>query len=287
MVVQKKRSDIKQHQFTEDGIETKQCCNCKEWKKIEEYGVNNTISDGLNSRCRPCDALLRRERKDKPKKERIKTEHVGINGIICKKCNVCKETKSLESFYKNKQLSDGLSRMCITCEKANRDRDHQSEYNKGYKQVPENKARRQEKKKQRKENDPEYKLEENIRSRQRHAIIKGKKLAPNKELWGESITFIRSHIQDQFHSDMTWDNYGELWELDHILPCAAFDMNDLEEQKICFNWQNLQPLIRKDNNRKKDKIYRDLFDMNSWMLTPAIIERMTPNIIEENFYHIT
>ena len=49
---------------------------------------------------------------------------------------------------------------------------------------------------------------------------------------------------------MTWQNYGDGWHIDHIHPCAAFDLTDPEQQKACFHWSNLQPLWAIDNFRK-------------------------------------
>jgi hypothetical protein len=56
-----------------------------------------------------------------------------------------------------------------------------------------------------------------------------------------------------FTEGMSWDNYGE-WHIDHILPCSSFDLADIEQQKICFNYKNLQPLWAEDNLRKGAKI---------------------------------
>jgi len=47
---------------------------------------------------------------------------------------------------------------------------------------------------------------------------------------------------------MNWDNYGVYgWHVDHIKPCFLFNMNDIDEQKKCFHYTNLQPLWAKDN----------------------------------------
>ena len=55
---------------------------------------------------------------------------------------------------------------------------------------------------------------------------------------------------------MTWENHGRgkgKWHIDHIKPCDAFDMNNVNEQKICFHYTNLQPLWQEDNVAKKNK----------------------------------
>jgi len=43
---------------------------------------------------------------------------------------------------------------------------------------------------------------------------------------------------------MTWENHGEIWEIDHIKPCNSFDLTDIEQQKQCFHYTNLQPLFK-------------------------------------------
>lgn len=52
---------------------------------------------------------------------------------------------------------------------------------------------------------------------------------------------------------MNWDNYGE-WEIDHIKPCASYDLSKPKEQRKCFNYMNLQPLWAEENLRKGSKI---------------------------------
>jgi hypothetical protein len=54
---------------------------------------------------------------------------------------------------------------------------------------------------------------------------------------------------------MTWQNYGYYgWHIDHIKPCASFDLRKPSEQRKCFHYSNLQPLWAKDNLQKSDKI---------------------------------
>ena len=54
---------------------------------------------------------------------------------------------------------------------------------------------------------------------------------------------------------MNWSNHGSYWEIDHIIPCDSFDLTDIEQQKQCFHYTNLQPLTVSENRSKKNKIF--------------------------------
>jgi hypothetical protein len=54
---------------------------------------------------------------------------------------------------------------------------------------------------------------------------------------------------------MNWDNYGFYgWHIDHIRPCASFDLSKPSEQRKCFNYTNLQPLWATENWGKRDSL---------------------------------
>ena len=52
---------------------------------------------------------------------------------------------------------------------------------------------------------------------------------------------------------MTWDKVGKEIHIDHIKPCAKFDLTKKEEQEKCFHYTNLQPLWACDNLMKGSK----------------------------------
>jgi len=58
-----------------------------------------------------------------------------------------------------------------------------------------------------------------------------------------------AHIERQFVSQMSWDNYG-LWHLDHIRPLASFDLSDRDQFLEAAHFSNYQPLWAGDNLRK-------------------------------------
>jgi hypothetical protein len=43
---------------------------------------------------------------------------------------------------------------------------------------------------------------------------------------------------------MNWDNHKIIWEIDHIKPISLFNLTNLEEQKQCFHYTNMQPLFK-------------------------------------------
>lgn len=97
--------------------------------------------------------------------------------------------------------------------------------------------------------NPNVKLAMAIRSRISGAILKGFKKCKSLELLGCEIVDARVHIEMQFEVGMSWDNHGE-WHIDHIRPCASFDLTKEEEQKVCFHYTNLRPLWAKENLSK-------------------------------------
>lgn len=98
-----------------------------------------------------------------------------------------------------------------------------------------------------------YKLKNNLRERVRKALFGKNKSKSTSKLLGANIMSIRSYIENKFKPGMTWENYGK-WEIDHILPCAYFNLENPEEQLKCFHYTNLQPLWAEENRKKGSKI---------------------------------
>jgi hypothetical protein len=109
--------------------------------------------------------------------------------------------------------------------------------------------------KTRRENDPNFKMRSTLRSRI-WTVLKRKntpRLASTLTLLGvDSVETVINHIENQFESWMNWSNHGE-WHLDHIKPCASFDLNSFRGQRACFNYKNLRPLEAFENMSKGSK----------------------------------
>jgi len=100
----------------------------------------------------------------------------------------------------------------------------------------------------------EFRLGKNLRGRIKDALKrKYNKFGTLYELIGCSIPEFKEHISKKFLPGMTWKNHG-LWHLDHILPCAFFDLSQPDQQRKCFHFSNQQPLWKLDNLEKGAKV---------------------------------
>ena len=63
---------------------------------------------------------------------------------------------------------------------------------------------------------------------------------------------LKEYIESLFEEDMSWENAGS-WHIDHIRPCASFDLTLESERHKCFHYKNLQPLWATANLRKGAK----------------------------------
>lgn len=99
------------------------------------------------------------------------------------------------------------------------------------------------------ENDPEFRLKKNLRERVRVALKGLTKGASIMNLTGCTVQELKTHIEKQFQVGMSWDNYGT-WHVDHIKPCALFNLSTFKAQLECFHYTNLQPLWALENISK-------------------------------------
>jgi predicted transcriptional regulator len=59
---------------------------------------------------------------------------------------------------------------------------------------------------------------------------------------------LREWFEYNFTNEMSWNNYGSYWSIDHIIPVCKFDLTNEIEKFMCWNWTNLIPII---NSSKK------------------------------------
>jgi hypothetical protein len=133
-----------------------------------------------------------------------------------------------------------------------KNRETKKEYDKQYKQK--NKKAMRKYYREKKKNDLNFKLASNIRVRILMALKKNKKSQKTMKLLDCSISQLWDYLESKFEPGMTKENHGLYgWHIDHIKPCASFDLRCPVQQLACFHYSNLQPLWAKDNIKKGKK----------------------------------
>ena len=78
-------------------------------------------------------------------------------------------------------------------------------------------------------------------------------------LVGYTFEDLTKHLESQFTPEMSWENYGSYWEIDHIIPQNIFSILSADDKqfKICWSLMNLRPL-EKSLNRQRPKDGSDI-----------------------------
>ena len=103
--------------------------------------------------------------------------------------------------------------------------------------------------------NPQNRIAHNLRGRL-WLLVKNKQKHTFEYLGMNSNEF-KSWLEYQFDKNMNWDNYGTYWHIDHVKPCASFDLTKEEDIQKCSRWTNLRPLEKTLNNSKSAKILDD------------------------------
>jgi hypothetical protein len=208
---------------TENGVDGKKCCSCKEWKMLSRYNVQTNRWDKLRVDCKDCLGKYRA----KPKRKADMTAY------------------NKEYWIKTKEEQTARHKIW-----RNTNREHFNEYNRIYMKHWEKNQR---------ETNPTFVLLKNLRNRLWQAL-KSQSVDKSKrtmELCGCTIEELHDYLEKKFTPEMTWENYGSYWHVDHIIPCASWDFTNMDEQMMCFHYLNLQPMNASENCSKGAKYEED------------------------------
>lgn len=165
------------------------------------------------------------------------TKEIESRGYI--DCSRCGKSNDLDNYIKN---SNGrykkICRKCRTYQVSNnrRNRDMSEYYKKEYKK--------------------------NIHIHSWRNLLKNylnrKNIIKNDStynLLGYTHDELKEHIESLFNDNMSWDNYGEYWQIDHIIPVSSF--KDDTPVNIVNSLDNLRPFPSYLNNKKGNKLDKD------------------------------
>jgi len=204
----------------------KKCVLCGEVKPLDEYHKMSKSKDGRQSQCKVCHKKANQEyaknNKETVAKGRKKRYEQNKNKIC---------QKQREEYRKNPQKYLEKNKRWTT-----KNKNKVNEYRRNWQR-------------DKWHSDINYRLKCLLRSRLWKAINLNQKQSSMTDLLGCTIDELKVFLESKFTTGMSWDNQGA-WHIDHIKPCASFDLTKLSEQKKCFHYSNLQPLWAKDNLEK-------------------------------------
>lgn len=216
-------------------METKICCRCNITKDIDEFSNRKTSKDGKRSSCKKCDSEDIKKWREL-NKENVKSQKQRYN-IKYKERNLDRWKK-----YNENNSEKHLERSRIWREN---NKNYPTEF------YQKNKIILMDRIKERKKNNPIFKLKTLYRSKTNKIL--GNNRDETFEIIGCTPQSLKEHLERQFKDGMTWENHGLYgWHIDHIIPLSSAKTEE-ELYKLC-HYTNLQPLWAKDNLAKSNKL---------------------------------
>jgi len=177
--------------------------------------------------------------------------------MLSKICSICGIRKKIDQFDKNRKKC----KKCRCAYLKNHYQTNKEEYSKKNKKYfQKNKKKITLQRKNRYNNDPDYKMYCRVRNRLKKALKGNYKKGFALKYLGCSIEEFKIYLESQFYSHpktgkkMTWKNHGMFgWHLDHIKPLSSFDLSNEKEIKKAIHYTNFQPLWAEENLKKSNK----------------------------------
>lgn len=246
-------------------MSTKICSICKQEKKLNCFNIKTSTKDGYDNACRSCRTKRIKEL------QQIRSK-ITITEKICSRCG---KLQPITEYYNCRSTTDGYRGQCKSCyaeldkiykenmtlEQKEQRKQYERKYTKEHKEQLKQYQKEYRKKNTEKLQQMEIERHKNNRLNKNMSIGIYQALKENKaeRHWETLVLYnlqqLKEHLEQQFTSEMSWDNYGSYWEIDHIIPQNLFNITDekCKDFQICWSFANLRPLpIVENRQRPKD-----------------------------------
>lgn len=251
---------------------------CKDGDKLNN-SIDNLVWDGFSvtkdgfRKCKRCLC-----------KKSLNNYSLSKHNCYATYCNDCEKIRHMDKYWKNREKI--LAREKILGQKPHR-KARKKAYAKVYNQVNKKRirevARDWERRnpdkvkakvkrgrprmakyvRERNKTNPQFKAYNIVRVRLRHCLNKYNKKKQEKtfKYLGCSFEYFTKFMAEMFDErtlsggeiqQMTWENHGKFWEVEHRIPCAYFNLTKEEEIYKCFNYKNMWPAWKEYNAKKND-----------------------------------
>lgn len=207
-------------------VKEKLCPRCGKVKMAVEFYTHAGMKSGLQTYCKGCTSDYMRERRVKsglPVMEKLPRGQ--------RRCGQCKKVLSENNFY---HRSDGryYRSWCKTCE-ADMHREFKENNPEWMKEWYRFKRK----------TDIRYALSNYFSRYISWSLRRNKRQRHWEKIVGYTLLDLMDHLERNFEPDMTWDNYGSEWHIDHIIPLSSFSFSSYQDVAFKEAWRlmNLMP----------------------------------------------
>jgi len=232
--------------------DTKKCTECKQEQSITNFRRASKNKDGLQYACKTCRAKRDKEYTARPE--------------IQEKLKIYRREYFSRPDVKER-MQEYNSRPEVKARRALKQRAYQKtarwkEWWAKYKSKGRTSATRA---RDRARSRARYKNDILYRMRMRMSTAVGRALKRNNgSKLGESVMKylpydmkdLKEHLENLFVDNMSWENYGTDWQIDHIYPQSKLPYDSMQHPNFQKAWalKNLRPLGVSENLSKNDKI---------------------------------
>ena len=182
---------------------------------------------------------------------------------MIKQCTKCREEKSEDNYRQSKYRNGALyfRSICKKCEskiqverarnkeKTVEQKEKFAQYKRQWREKNREKINKQYR--DRIASDINFRLRKNVSRAVQHAVKRtfSKKNNSILKYLPYSIDDLKISLEKQFIGEMSWNNYGKFWHIDHVIPqsCLPYSSMDEDNFRICWSLENLRPLEAEQN----------------------------------------
>lgn len=233
------------------------CTQCEVEKQETEFNKKKSYYDGLDPWCRSCkhnkDKEAYKKNKDRVKAKASEYYYSNKTDILTRR----KNDKTIQEYNKQYKLENKDYIKEYNLQYREDTFEERQLYKKEYREKNKDKIREYGRNKLK--NDPLFKLAKKLRNRLRDYLKSNRNNFTKKsssEYLGCSIEECKIYLENQFKEDMTWENHGSVWHIDHIIPLSFAKTED--QLYLLCHYTNLQPLFVLENLKKNNKIGTDV-----------------------------
>jgi len=280
-------------------METKTCTKCYQIKELSAFP---TEKGRKIARCRLCVNAQKAEYKRRKRAE-FRQQEIDSGKIILpidptnnQICPYCQIERPTTEFRHNRQK-------CKNCERLDGKAYRQSDIGKQKSQqwvennrdqmtklqaewYQQNKEKRNEEYRHRYHSDPTFKFKQLCKRRILMAF-KSQELQKAKQTVDYlncSIHWLIEWLKFCFSSEMTLENHGKYWHIDHVIPINKFDLTDSWQIYFCFSWFNLSPMIGSENMSKHDTLNNEQIQKHVQKLVDFLFLWDHQSVIIDSFH---